>query len=82
MKFKYLSKEVDYTTDNLESGINYLIEIDSEFKDTFLDKNGKLKWNCIIAKNGSILDFKRDNLAVVDIQPTDELFLMLQLCGG
>ena len=82
MKFKYLGKEVDYTTNNLESAINYLVESDSEFKETFLDETGKLKWNCIIAKNGSILDFKRESLSNVYIQTTDELFIMLQLSGG
>lgn len=82
MKFQYLGKEVQSKVATLKETIHTLAQEDDDFRITFLENDGRLKWNCIVIKNDSMVDVDKEIQSDLVLSDNDEFFLMLQLSGG
>jgi hypothetical protein len=82
MKFQYLGKEVQCEALTLKEAIEKLSKNDSDFRVTFLESNGCLKWNCIVIRNNTAVDITKPLALEQSLTDKDEFFLMLQLSGG
>jgi sulfur carrier protein ThiS len=79
MKCSFLGKELKCDISTFDELFDSL-KNEEDFKASFLDGEGKIKWNTLFVKNDEVLT--NEEIEKEHFQSEDELLIMLQLSGG